>query len=207
MYIIACILPFAYLVGLTFIRTHSYLLEAPVQHSSKETELEAEETEEENPGWSKRFSLLVLLLSTVLMGLISDELVTCLAKLLNESSFVSPTFVGLSFFAVIPSTAEFVSAIQFSLQNKISLSIEIGNSSATQMTLIQLPFLIAFSHLYSPESREQFPIVFPEIYVFEVVSSVIILSYTTLDGKSNYFQGAALIIIYLCFMVAAYFIE
>ena len=39
-------------------------------------------------------------------------------------------FAGLTIIALIPNTAEFVNAIQFALQNNISLSLEIGNVAA-----------------------------------------------------------------------------
>jgi len=94
----------------------------------------------------------------------------------------------------------------FALQNNISLSIEIGNSASIQISLIQIPILVLLSAFMKSGPEGPFSLIFPTIDVFSVILSVIILNYITYDGKSNYFQGAALIIIYLIFVMAHLFI-
>ena len=66
--------------------------------------------------------------------------------------------MGLTLIGVIPSTAEFVNAIQFSLQNNIALAIEIGSAAAIQIALIQIPALVAFSAILNHG--------YPKIYGF-----------------------------------------
>jgi len=119
---------------------------------------------------------------------------------------VDQTFAGLTVMALVPSSAEYVNAISFALNNQVALSLEIGASSAVQICLIMMPILVAFSaavnHLSSGNS---FILVFPLFSVFAVIMSVIIINYLSIEGVANYFKGAALVIVYLLFVVAFYF--
>ena len=44
---------------------------------------------------------------------------------------------------------------------------------------------------------EHFTLVFPDMYVFAVFFSAILMNYIFQDGKSDYFQGVTLMAIYI----------
>lgn len=120
--------------------------------------------------------------------------------------------------------AEYVNAIGFALQNNVALSIEIGSSGSVQIALLQVPILVFFSafsnHLCvaprhhcsrahaTPRSRgyHSFTMVFPMLDVFAVVFSVVIVNYVGIEGRSNYFTGAGLIITWSILICAYYFV-
>jgi len=216
LYACAGVLPLAYIVGLIFtLKTHSHLMIIDEVELEEET---AGEGEEEgggggeshsggghgghSAGWSKRVSLAVLVIATVLMGLTADVLVKALGPVLVELG-ISQTFAGLTFFAFITSVAEFANAIQFSLQNTIAISIDIAYNACVQVVLIQIPALIIFSSVLD---NSGLTLIFPNLNVFAVICSVLTLTYISLDGKSNYFQGCVLIVVYVIFVFAFLFV-
>jgi len=102
----------------------------------------------------------------------------------------------------VPSAAEFLNAIQFGLKNNIALALEIGNSAAVQICLIQIPVLVAVSAFTHHENVEHtFYLIFPLLNLSLVILSVIVVNYLAIDGRSNYFQGSAMILIYLIMVV------
>ena len=72
-----------------------------------------------------------MLLSTVVFALVAETLVDSLSPVLATLG-LSEFFVGVTLIACVPNTAEFVNAIQFALQDNVSLSIEIASSAAAQ---------------------------------------------------------------------------
>jgi len=119
---------------------------------------------------------------------------------------MTDTFLGVSILAVVPSTAEYVNAIQFSLQDNVALSIEIGNSGAVQIALIQIPVLVLFSAIWNhAKGLNSFILIFPVLDFAGVLFSVLIVNYVSIEGKSNYFLGTSLIVIWILILASFFF--
>lgn len=67
-----------------------------------------------------------------------------------QGSGVDEKFLGLTLFALVPNTTEFMNAISFAMNGNISLSMEIGSAYALQVCLLQIPAMVAFSAVYNP---------------------------------------------------------
>jgi len=205
MYVCAAILPLAYISGLLFtLKTHASIIKQ--RPKGKDEEPETEESGHDSPEWNRLISILVLVIGTALFALISADLVKQIEPILQNFD-LSQRFLGVTAIALIPSAAEFVNAIQFALQENISLALEIGNSYAVQISLIQIPALVLMSAILNHgHYTNSFTLIFPILDVFAVIFAVIILNYISIDGKSNYFQGSALCIIWTILIAAFYFI-
>ena len=61
-----------------------------------------------------------------------------------------------------------------------------------------MPILVLISEvlLKNDDTKNHFTLVFPNMYTFTAFFSTILMNYIFQDGKSDYFQGATLIIIY-----------
>lgn len=87
-----------------------------------------------------------------------------------HGSGIDEKFLGLTLFALVPNTTEFMNAMSFALNGNIALrsvydlrdqplrrntngndSMEIGSAYALQVCLLQIPAMVAFSALYQPE--------------------------------------------------------
>ncbi|CAI2172519.1 10871_t:CDS:10 [Funneliformis geosporum] len=225
MFFCAIILVLSYLIGLWFtLRTHAALVyqthatnpqsiyqqnslqNAASQHISfirhpNEPEEEEEVGGHDSPNWSKFKSGIVLLSCTAFYSLI--------AVLDNVS--ITEKMLGLTLFALVPNVTEFLNAMSFALYGNIALSMEIGSAYAIQVCLLQIPAMVAISAwLNQDKSDEQqrghtFTLVFPRWDVFSVVFSVFLLTYTYIEGKSNYFKGSILILSYLVLMAGFFY--
>ncbi|PKC72903.1 hypothetical protein RhiirA1_336626 [Rhizophagus irregularis] len=172
----------------------------------------AHEPEEEEPGghdspnWSKTKSGIVLLACTALYSIIAEMLVQNVEVVL-DNFVITEKLLGLTLFALVPNVTEFVNAMSFALYGNIALSMEIGSAYALQVCLLQIPAMVAFSAWYNAGKQDgdetlntTFTLVFPRWDVFSVIFPVFLLTYTYIEGKSNYFKGSILILSYLVLM-------
>ncbi|RPB20762.1 hypothetical protein L211DRAFT_506489 [Terfezia boudieri ATCC MYA-4762] len=162
------------------------------------------------PNWGKAKSAIILLGATISYAIIAEILVKTVDVVL-ENIEVDEKFLGITLFALVPNTTEFLNAISFAMNGNIALSMEIGSAYALQVCLLQIPALVAWSaysmvHL----SKDQIPthtftLIFPQWDLVTVILCVVLLSYMYGEGKSNYFKGSILILSYLTVMMGFYF--
>ncbi|RIA91306.1 Sodium/calcium exchanger protein [Glomus cerebriforme] len=178
---------------------------------------EPEEEEEpgghDSPNWGKIKSGVVLLSCTAFYSIIAEILVQNVEVVLDNVT-ISEKLLGLTLFALVPNVTEFVNAMSFALHGNIALSMEIGSAYALQVCLLQIPSMVAFSAWYNagkPDGEENlnntFTLVFPRWDIFSVIFPVFLLTYTYIEGKSNYFKGSILILSYLVLMAGFYYAD
>jgi len=119
-------------------------------------------------------------------------------------SSIDEKLLGLTLFALVPNVTEFMNAISFAMYGNIALSMEIGSAYALQVCLIQIPAMVAIS-AWLNFGKEQvwkftFNLIFPRWDVMSMLFSVFLLTYTYIEGKSNYFKGSILILSYVVLM-------
>ncbi|WEW59421.1 hypothetical protein PRK78_004893 [Emydomyces testavorans] len=163
------------------------------------------------PNWSKLKSSIILLGATLLYAVIAEILVNTVDVVL-ESVDVDEKFLGITLFALVPNTTEFLNAISFAMNGNIALSMEIGSAYALQVCLLQIPALVLFSALQTRFYVEpadllshSFNLIFPQWDMITVILCVFLLSYVYGEGKSNYFKGSILLLTYL-FVVMGFFL-
>ncbi|XP_041934971.1 cation/H+ exchanger protein 1 isoform X2 [Alosa sapidissima] len=149
--------------------------------------------------WSRLRALVVLIIATLLMAACADLTTENIQPILSYSS-ISQYFIGLTVLAMVPELPEIVNGIQFALQNNISLSLEVGSCIAVQVCMIQIPLLILFNAFYDVG----FVLIFSDLHMWASIFSVILVNYIFMDGKCDYFQGTALVVVYLI-LLAVYF--
>ncbi|CAG8905737.1 unnamed protein product [Penicillium nalgiovense] len=138
------------------------------------------------PNWSKVKS------SVILLGQLSSMHVD-----------VDEKFLGITLFALVPNTTEFLNAISFAMNGNIALSMEIGSAYALQVCLLQIPAVVFFSAFYgrsldpSELVSHSFNLIFPQWDMITVILCVFLLSHVYGEGKSNYFKGSILVLTYL----------
>ncbi|KAG5267368.1 hypothetical protein AALO_G00220950 [Alosa alosa] len=192
-YTISVLLPAAYLIGLVFtLKTHSHIYDIHINDGNGH-----------GPGhvvhWSRLRALVVLIIATLLMAACADLTTENIQPILSYSS-ISQYFIGLTVLAMVPELPEIVNGIQFALQNNISLSLEVGSCIAVQVCMIQIPLLILFNAFYDVG----FVLIFSDLHMWASIFSVILVNYIFMDGKCDYFQGTALVVVYLI-LLAVYF--
>lgn len=154
----------------------------------------------EAPSWSRTTSVLVLLACTVLYAAIAEVLVDAVDVVLVG---IDEKFLGVTLFALVPNTTEFMNAMSFAMNGNIALSMEIGSAYALQVCLIQIPAMVAWSAL-SSEGGTAFTLIFPRWDVIAIIFAVFLLTYTYIEARSNYYRGSILVLSY-CVLVAGFY--
>lgn len=231
----ALVLFLAYAIGLWFtLRTHAKMIwQLPISDQQKEMLAHSEQNssmadhdqfsgadiEEENcnghdaPNWSRSKSTGILLVATLLYAIIAEILVACVDSVLEDFPGLDPKFLGLTIFALVPNTTEFLNAISFAIHGNVALSMEIGSAYALQVCLLQIPALVLYSIYYTwkldPSTinikEQMFPLVFPRWDLIGTVASIFMFTYLYAEGKSNYFKGSMLILMYFIVIMGFYF--
>lgn len=148
------------------------------------------------PNWSRNKSTIILLGATLLYAIIAEILVDNVDEVL-ESYPINPKFLGLTVFALVPNTTEFVNAISFAVGGNVALSMEIGSAYALQVVLIQIPSLVIYSIIKQFTNVESiFSLIFPRWDIMATLISIYLFTYVYAEGKSNYFKGVILCLIY-----------
>ncbi|KAK3842237.1 MAG: hypothetical protein J3R72DRAFT_443285 [Linnemannia gamsii] len=160
----------------------------------------------DSPNWSKGKSATVLLGCTVLYSIIAEILVDSV----DAVSSIDEKLLGLTLFALVPNVTEFMNAISFAMYGNIALSMEIGSAYALQVCLIQIPAMVAVSAWLNYGAatalwNHTFNLIFQRWDVFSMLFSVFLLTYTYIEGKSNYFKGSILILSYCVLMAGFYY--
>ncbi|CAK7266710.1 hypothetical protein SEPCBS119000_002169 [Sporothrix epigloea] len=163
------------------------------------------------PNWSRRKSAVILMCATALYAVIAEILVDSVDFVLDGFA-IDQKFLGITLFALVPNTTEFLNAISFAMNGNIALSMEIGSAYALQVCLLQIPALVLYSSNFRPASTDgidishyTFSLLFPQWDMVSVILCVFLLSYMYGEGKSNYFKGSILLLSYLVVVVGYYF--
>ncbi len=181
---IAVILVIAYILWLIFsMVTHKDVLA---------DEVETTPDHGEEPAWSKRVSVLFLLLATVMTAFVSEWLVGTLHSFTAEFG-LSEVFVGAFLIAIVGNAAEHSAAVMLAMKNKIGAAVEIAIGSSLQIALFVAPVLILVSTLFGPTMD----IVFTPIELTAIAVSVFIAKSISSDGRTNWYEGALLLIVYV----------
>ncbi|KAH8820445.1 calcium permease [Xylogone sp. PMI_703] len=154
------------------------------------------------PNWSRMKSSIILCGATLLYALIAEILVNTVDVVLTGFA-IDEKFLGITLFALVPNTTEFLNAISFAMNGNIALSMEIGSAYALQVCLLQIPALVLFSAItaqwldITDLTDRTFSLIFPQWDMVTVILCVFLLSYMYGEGKSNYFKGSILLLSYL----------
>jgi len=186
---LAVLLIVAYGLGMLFsLKTHRELF------TSKEHD-EAGEAP-----WPVSLALGTLAGVTVLVALVSEVFVESVQKA-AESFGMSQAFVGFIVVALVGGAAEMASAFSGARKNRLDLSVGIALGSASQIALFVAPVLVLVSYFIGPTPMDlQF---WPGAVVMMLIATLT-ASLVTNSGRSAWFVGVLLLMVYLIFAMTLY---
>lgn len=151
--------------------------------------------------WSQAKAILILAVSTVLIAMESEFLVGGIEPV-TEALGWSEFFIGIIIIPIIGNAAEHFTAITMALKNKMDISFEIAVGSSTQIAMLVTPVLVFLSFGFGTPMTMMFN--YNEIVV--VALAVLIAQFISLDGESNWLEGALLVAAYFIIAIAFYFL-
>lgn len=194
-----------YIMGLVFsLITHKNLFAQHDEANSTECCEKIKESVIQIDGKAQaviRRSVLTLITAAAFVALSSQILVGSVEQVITSTG-LSELFIGIILLPILGNVSENASAVIMAAKNKVDVSVEIAIGSSMQISLFVAPVLVLFSFLAGS----------PMQYVyntFEVVAIIIGIAmslYIFQDGKTSWLEGVLLIITYLAFALAFFFI-
>lgn len=158
-----------------------------------------EEATDERPEWGAGRATLYLLLLTVAVAYVAENLVHTFESVGNTFGW-SEVFIGVIIVAIVGNAAEHASAIIMAAKNKMNVAVEIAIGSTLQIAMFVMPVLVLVSLLYPTPMALVFTL--PELIA--MVLAVFLTIIITNDGDTNWFEGLTLLAAYLIMGVGFY---
>jgi Ca2+:H+ antiporter len=160
----------------------------------------AESGEAEEEPWPINVALATLAVVTVLVALVSEIFVESVQG--AAASFgMSPAFVGFVVVALVGGAAEMASAFSGARKNRLDLSVGIALGSASQIALFVAPVLVLLSYVMGPAPMD---LQFWPGAVLMILVSMLTASLLTNSGRSAWFLGVLVLMVYLIFAMTLY---
>jgi Ca2+:H+ antiporter len=145
-------------------------------------------------------ALVTLAVVTVLVALVSHVFVESVQHA-AEAFGMTPAFVGFIVVALVGGAAEAVSAFSGARKNRLDLSVGIALGSAAQIALFVAPVLVLLSYVMGPTPMDlQF---WPGAVAMMLIATLT-ASLVTSGGRSAWFLGVLLLMVYLIFATTLY---
>ena len=150
--------------------------------------------------WSKRASLIVLAVTAVATGVLSEVLVKAIEPTI-EATGVSETFVGLIIVPALGNIAEHLSAVRIAWRGNLDFAMGIVFNSGLQVAL----FITAAAVLAGQVVGHDVLVVFPPLELAVLGAAAIMAGLVTADGEGNWIEGLELVAIYVLAALAFWF--
>jgi Ca2+:H+ antiporter len=186
---LAVVLIITYALGLLFsLRTHREIFGA-AEHADGHVE-----------EWPMSLALATLAGVTVLVALTSEIFVESVQQAATSLG-LSPAFVGFIVVALVGGAAEMVAAFSAARKNRLDLSVGIALGSASQIALFVAPVLVLLSYVLGPSPMDL--TFWPGAVAMMLIASMT-ASLVTNTGRSAWFVGCLVAVIYLIFALTLY---
>jgi Ca2+:H+ antiporter len=138
-------------------------------------------------------TLAIVLMSEVLVGAIEPT---------AESWGLSEMFIGVMLVPLVGNIAEHLVAVTVAMQNKMDLSLGIAVGSGLQVALFVTPALVFAGLLMG----QPLTLVFNAYEIAALIGAALIAVLISVDGESNWLEGAELLALYAILGLAFYFV-
>ena len=155
---------------------------------------------EEEAGLPIQAALVTLAVVTVLVALVSEVFVESVQEAAVTFG-MTPAFVGFIVVAIVGGAAEMLSAWSGARKNRLDLSVGIALGSASQIALFVAPVLVLVSYVIGPTPMD---LQFWNGAVVMMVVATLSAWLVTSGGRSAWFVGVLLLVIYVMFATTLY---
>jgi Ca2+:H+ antiporter len=151
--------------------------------------------------WSAGHATFVMALSMAGIAIMSELLVASV-EAVTDTLGLTPFFVGIIIVPIIGNVAEHLVSVQAARQDKMDLSLSIALGSSLQIALFVTPVLVFVSLLLNNSLTLQFN----QLELIALTAASMISALVSLDGESNWLEGAMLLAVYGILAMAFFFL-
>jgi len=145
-------------------------------------------------------ALAILAGATVLIVFMSEFLVGAVEPTAEQWG-LSELFIGVMLVPLVGNIAEHIVAVQVAIQNKMELSLGIAVGSGLQIALFVAPVLV----LAGVVLGQPMNLIFNAYELAGLIGAAVIASLISVDGESNWLEGAQLVALYIMLGIAFFF--
>jgi Ca2+:H+ antiporter len=160
----------------------------------------AQHADDDEQPWPIGVALATLAGVTILVALVSEVFVESVQQAAITFG-MTPPFVGFIVVALVGGAAEMASAFAGARKNRLDLSVGIALGSASQIALFVAPVLVLLSYVIGPAPMD---LRFWPGAVIMMLIATLTASLVANGGRSAWFIGALVIIVYLIFAMTLY---
>jgi Ca2+:H+ antiporter len=147
-------------------------------------------------------AVLTLFIATALVAWMSELLVGAVEEA-SHTLGLTKVFVGVIVVAIIGNAAEHSTAVLMAMKDRMDIALNIAIGSSIQIALFVAPLLVFASYVLPGAPMD---LRFTPFEVVAVMISVGVVNLVSLDGESNWLEGALLLAVYDVLGVAFYFL-
>lgn len=152
-------------------------------------------------GWSVTHSTIVLVVAVGMIVFLSEVLVAAVEPVTEELG-LSEFFLGIILIPLVGNVAEHLVAVQVAIKDKMDLSLSIAIGSSLQIALFVAPLLVFISLAMG----NPMPLEFDQFEVAAMVAAAFVAALVSLDGESNWLEGAMLLTVYVILGIGFFFL-
>jgi Ca2+:H+ antiporter len=161
------------------------------------------ESREEHSAPTMRLPVALGLMAASTIGVVfMSEILVGAIEPVAETWGLSELFIGVMLIPLVGNIAEHIVAVQVAYQNKMDLSLGIAIGSGLQIALFVTPILVGVSILLG----HPMTLVFNSYELAGLIGAAFIAVLISVDGESNWLEGAQLMALYLMIGIAFYFV-
>jgi Ca2+:H+ antiporter len=142
----------------------------------------------------------VLLICTIALVFVSEILVSSLEKAIETLGLTS-LFTGVILIPIFGGAVEYITAATFAIKNKMDLSVAVAMGSSLQIVMFAAPVLVLAGRLMG----QPMDLEFNAFEVLAMAIAVLITNSISSDGKTNWLEGAMLLVTYAVLGAAFFF--
>jgi Ca2+:H+ antiporter len=189
---IAAILLVVYGLSLVFtLITHRKLFEI-----TQPAELDVAKT------YSWKTALGYLAAATLALAFMSEVLTDALSPATKQLG-INEVFAGIILLASVSNISSVMNAVVFARKNQMDLAVSSVVGAATQIALLVSPALV-FASLLLPKPMD---LLFNRLELVALTIAIFITRNMTIDGESDWLEGAMLIAVYVMLGIGFYYID
>lgn len=167
--------------------------------TTSSTEAMAARSETEHHGaWSLTLGISLLGVTAIASALVSDWFVSALSPAMDSLN-INSTFAGLIIVAIAGNAVENVVGIQLCARNQPEYALQIILQSPVQVAMIVAPLIALAAPLVGAAT---FTLVLAPMLLAVLVIATLITVVVVEDGESTWFEGAALLALYIAIACA-----
>jgi Ca2+:H+ antiporter len=162
---------------------------------------EAAEEDHIHIGWNTSKASGILVAATLIIAWLSEILVGAVEPVV-EAVGITEFFLGIIVIPLVGNVAEHLAGVQVAIKNRMELSLAISVGSSLQIALFVAPALVFISLLMG----NPLTLVFNQFELISLVAAVLIAALVSLDGESNWLEGAQLLVVYIIIGLAFFYL-